>query len=119
MPNLRGSDASKQLRHGAANEMLDKYEARKRKRQIADVLWTVWDPIGVRELGGPHDEYDGYVNGVYELLASGASDQNIAEHLHHIVSDRMGLTGASVSDMWPTVAALRQLRIGADVERCS
>jgi hypothetical protein len=35
----------------------------------------VWDPIGVKDEPNAQDEYDGYL-GVYELLVSGASDED-------------------------------------------
>src|SRR5689334_16610819 len=91
--------------------MLSKYSARSVKREISRVLWDVWDPIGVKQLGGPRDEYEDYVNDVYELLASGASDEAIARHLHHIVTDTMGMDSAEVRHMFPTVAALREIRL--------
>ncbi len=81
------------------------------KREISRVLWDVWDPIGVKELGGPRDEYEDYVNGVYELLVSGASDEAIARHLHYIVTETMGLSAADLRHMYPTVVALREIRL--------
>jgi hypothetical protein len=69
--------------------------------------------LGAKELGGPRDEYDSYVNSVYELLATGASDNAIAEHLQQIVSDTMGLNGVRTEHM-PTVAALREIPIPSE-----
>ena len=40
---------------------------------------------------GPEDEYDSYVGGVYRLLASGASANQIIEYLFEIQTTRMGL----------------------------
>ncbi len=82
----------------------------KRTRQeIRRILWEFWDPIGVRELGGPDDEYDGYVDGVYSLLTNGASDESIAEHLLRMETERMGLSARLRADVQPTVTALRQI----------
>jgi hypothetical protein len=91
--------------------MLDKYRARNVKREISRVLWDVWDPIGVNGQGAPRDEYDDYVNGVYELLITGASDDAIADHLQQIASEIMGLNGVRTEHMLPTVAALREIRM--------
>ena len=41
------------------------------------VLLHDWDPIGVQNVPEAHDEYDSYVSGIYQLLASGASDERI------------------------------------------
>jgi len=95
---------------------LGKQQIRTIKREIDRVLWDVWDPIGMKELRGPRDEYESYVDGVYELLVSGASDDAIAQHLHHIASDNMGLNGLRIDDMYPTVAALKAIRIAEESE---
>lgn len=91
--------------------MFDKYQARAVKREISRVLWEVWDPIGVNALGCPRDEYDSYVNGVYELLVSGADDTLLAEHLLRIVTDTMGLSGADTEAMRSTITALRAIKL--------
>ncbi len=91
--------------------MFDKYQARTVKREISRVLWEVWDPIGVNPLGGPRDEYDSYVNDIYELLVSGADDFEIAQHLLRIVTDTMELSGANTEANRPTVTALRAIKL--------
>jgi hypothetical protein len=68
----------------------------------------VWDPIGIKDEPNAQDEYDGYLGGVYELLVSGASDENIQEHLWRIATERMGLS-PNKSDMADTIKALRQI----------
>jgi hypothetical protein len=50
-----------------------------------------------------------YVNGVFELLTSGASNEAIAEHFLGIATERMELTGPTIAHMLPTVAALRSI----------
>jgi hypothetical protein len=71
---------------------------------------TLWDPIGVRDEPNAQDEYDGYLGGVFGLFTSGASDDQIKEHLLRIVTDRM-LLPAKNEDMQGTVSALRQIQI--------
>jgi hypothetical protein len=90
---------------------MGKYAARAVKQDVDRILWEVWDPIGVNQYPDARDEYSSYVNGVFELLAGGASDDLIAQHLVAIVTDRMELTGATIDDMRPTVAALRNVAI--------
>jgi hypothetical protein len=91
-------------------DLIDKYEARRIKQEIGRVLWDVWDPIGVHDIPAAAGEYSGYVNGVYELLVGGASDDEIANALYKIASITMGL-GATKEAMCPTVEALRRTRI--------
>jgi hypothetical protein len=70
----------------------------------------VWDPIGIKGEPNAQDEYDGYLGGVYELLVSGAEDEDIADHLWRIATERMELP-AKKSDMADTVKALRQIQL--------
>ena len=68
----------------------------RRAQEIQDAIRAVllreWDPIGVRDVPEAQDEYDGYVGGVYRLLANGATAPELAEHLARIERDSMGLS---------------------------
>lgn len=90
--------------------MMDKYESRRIRAEIRRVLMTVWDPIGVRYEPNAQDEYDSYLGDVFALLTSGASDDQINEHLLRIVTERMELP-AKKEDMQSTVSALRQTQL--------
>ena len=68
-------------------------QARSAIRQIHDILWNDWDPIGVCG-AGPEDEYDGYIAEVMRLLQSGAPRQAMVDHLADCESDSMGLPPA-------------------------
>ena len=59
-------------------------------KQIHDVLWNDWDPIGVND-AAPEDEYDSYIGGVYRLLASGCGRDELVNHLLKLELDTMGL----------------------------
>ena len=95
-------------------------ESRAREIQafIRDALMREWDPIGAKDVPEAQDEYDGYVGGVYCLLANGASVRDIAEHLARVERDSMGFS--TPADQLMNVAAeLRQLDItiqGVDSE---
>jgi hypothetical protein len=65
--------------------------ARQIQQQIREILLHEWDPIGVADMPEAQDEYDGYVGGVYRLLAEAATPSAIAAHLARIEGDRMGL----------------------------
>jgi hypothetical protein len=64
--------------------------ARDIMNEIHDVMWLDWDPIGVRELGGPEDEYDSYIGGAYRLLAQGENADALVDYLYQIETDAMG-----------------------------
>lgn len=91
---------------------MEKYAARRVKQEIDRVLWEVWDPIGVNKFPDARDEYGRYVNGVFELLTSDASDAEIAKHLATITIERMELApNVSIS---LAVAALRAIPLPSD-----
>jgi hypothetical protein len=64
--------------------------AREIQSQIAAILLRDWDPIGVADEAAARDEYDGYVGGVYRLLASGATVADIEAHLRDIEVGMLG-----------------------------
>jgi hypothetical protein len=68
---------------------IDKHESRRIRSEIRRVLLQYWDPIGIRDEPNAQDEYDSYLGGVYELLLSGASDEEIANHLWRIIEERI------------------------------
>ena len=75
---------------------MDHREARARNIQTAirRALLREWDPIGIGDAPEAQDEYDGYVGGVYRLLANGASTRELAEYLARIERDSMGFSTA-------------------------
>lgn len=87
--------------------VMEKYAARELKQRISRVLWEVWDPIGVNTFPEARDEYDMYVNYVFESLIAGESDEVLAAKLLQIVHERIGLWEASIDHMRATVSALR------------
>jgi hypothetical protein len=93
---------------------MEKFAARKIRLEIDRILFEVWDPIGVNQISLARHEYSGYVAGVFELLAVGASDEAIAEHLLRIATDLMGLTGLTVPDMLPTLGAIRAINLPSE-----
>jgi hypothetical protein len=89
---------------------LREQRARAVQESIREILLREWDPIGVRDIPEAQDEYDGYVGGVYRLLANGASVEEIAAHLASIQRDSMGIS----SDAATLVPVARRLR-NADI----
>jgi hypothetical protein len=91
-----------------------KIQGAKRQAGNQQVLWEVWDPIGVNSDPKARDEYSFYVNGIFELLEAGASDEELAEKLLFNVTERMELQSATLDHMRPTVAALRHISDTSD-----
>ena len=92
---------------------MDKYQARRIRRDIRRVLLDVWDPIGVKDEPNAQDEYDCCLGGLYHLLAEGGSDEQIAEYLWKQGTEHMGLP-LRRDAMYATVAALRQIRLSEE-----
>ena len=84
-------------------------------KQIHDVLWNDWDPIGVRG-DGPEDEYDGYIGGVYRLLATGAGKQALVDYLISIETGSMGLSPVEKRKREPVAKRLLELDVSLGTE---
>lgn len=56
-------------------------------------LFEVWDPIGVRELGGFADEYDAYVPRVRRELEQGSGVKWVFDALWHVETCHIGNPG--------------------------
>lgn len=85
-------------------------KARAIQDSIRQILLREWDPIGVRNVAEAQDEYDGYVGGVYRLLANGASAQAVADHLARIQTEGMELP-AKPEALLPVAVRLQQIDI--------
>jgi hypothetical protein len=93
--------------------VIEKTESKRIKADIRRVLMAVWDPIGVRDVPQVQDEYDGYIDGVYDFLIDRSSDHDIETHLWRIGAETIGMSGATKSHMTDTVSALRQISLSA------
>ena len=69
-----------------------------------------WDRIGVAGAPGAQDEYNGYIGGVYRLLASGASDKQIIDHLYKIETEYMELE-SSKKTLKEVAESLRKISV--------
>jgi hypothetical protein len=56
---------------------------------IRQVLFEDWDPIGINDCA-PRDEYDAYIGGIYRLLVSGGTEDELCEHLRQLETTQMG-----------------------------
>ena len=67
-------------------------ESEKRLYRATDeVLFYLWDPIGVKDVPAARDEYQSYLPKVFKLLVSDAKDHEIAAYLCYIEDSFMGL----------------------------
>jgi len=60
--------------------------------RVDEILFYLWDPIGVRDVPEARDEYSSYVNGAAKLAKSSSPPQAIADYLNKIESERMGIS---------------------------
>ena len=61
------------------------------RRRVDEVLFYVWDPIGVSDEPCARGEYESYVPRILELLVAGDDAQRISSQLASIVSTSMEL----------------------------
>jgi hypothetical protein len=61
-------------------------------RRIDEVLFYLWDPIGVAGAPEARDEYEGYVPHVFSLLTNQAGSVIIADFLAKTEAEDMGLS---------------------------
>jgi hypothetical protein len=62
--------------------------------RLDEILWKDWDPIGVYGIEEARDEYYRYLPDVFHMVLQGAPSSKIAEYLHGIANERMGLTSS-------------------------
>ena len=76
---------------------------RKRAREIQDairaILFHEWDPIDVRD-AAPDDEYDSYIGGVYRILTSSRSEDELTAYLAKAETEDMGLGHPPHQQLW-------------------
>ncbi len=65
--------------------------------RLREIGWSKWDPIGVGgpDDGWPADEYDTYLLQAAGKIWKGQSDEEIADYLVQIETERMGLEAVS------------------------
>jgi hypothetical protein len=85
--------------------------AREIQKAIGQILLRDWDPIGVRDVPQAQNEYDSYVGGVYRLLASGASQQAVADYLADVEGGLMGSDHPSRRDLLPVAEKLCRVNV--------
>lgn len=82
---------------------------RDRTEAIREVLFTVWDPIGVKG-ASLRDEYDAYIGGIDELLKSGKGDGPLRQYLVWVETEYMAGPYSDAERLEEVVRALREIR---------
>ena len=76
-------------------------------RRVSEILYYIWDPIGIAPAPQARDEYDSYVSQIAGMLRQGKSKEDIARHLYRIEGETMGLNvGSRPSDHVEEVAEI-------------
>jgi len=81
------------------------------QESIREILLRDWDPIGINDVPEASDEYDSYVGGVYRLLASGCSVEELINHLFIIETRTMGLFVPDREHLKPVATKLLSLNV--------
>ena len=76
---------------------------------ITKLLMDQWDPLSVRETPGTHEEYAKYAHDLFNLLARGSSDMQLARFLHRAERDELNHPELVERDLSPLVRALREV----------
>lgn len=83
--------------------------------RLRDIGWSLWDPIGLRDVegwkdGSGADEYDRYLIRVVSILRNGGTEEECRDYLLHIEAEHMGmgLRGDSRRRADETVAAIAE-----------
>ncbi len=71
------------------------------------ILLVDWDPIGIFGYIGAMDEYDSYAVGIYDLLCSDASQEELIIYLRRIEVERMEVRRNSTMPLSAVAAKLR------------
>ena len=61
-------------------------------KRTDEVLFYLWNPIGVKDAPEARDEYLSYLPIVFETLVNGRSDGEIKKYLLSVESERMELS---------------------------
>ena len=68
-------------------------------RLCNEVLFYVWDPIGVATSAAARDEYDSYAKTVFMYLQEDQNAKKIADYLGKVRTTSMGLPAAPKEDL--------------------
>ncbi len=62
------------------------------QRRVDEVLYYIWDPLGVSEEPIARSEYESYVPKILQLVEENETIQPVSDHLADIINSQMGLS---------------------------
>jgi len=62
------------------------------RRRVDEVLYYIWDPIGVSEAPYARAEYESYIPKVLQMVEENDNIRTISAHLADIISTQMGFS---------------------------
>lgn len=68
-------------------------------KRTDEILYYVWDPIGISDLPRCRDEYQNYLPQIFKLSMENDDPIPIAEYLNLIQVDRMGIAPNTSHDL--------------------
>lgn len=68
-------------------------------QRIDEVLYYRWDPLSVSDSPAARDEYESYVPRVFQLLKSTADGSEVADYLHWLATEHMGVGAGRKRDV--------------------
>jgi len=73
-------------------ERMREWDNNELERRVDEVLYYIWDPIGVSESPYGRGEYDGNVQQVLKLVLENDDIEPISEYLQEVVNTGMALS---------------------------
>ncbi|WP_077343617.1 hypothetical protein [Pseudocolwellia agarivorans] len=64
-------------------------------RRVDEILFYLWDPIGVCDIPMARDEYQSYLPQVFKLLINDSKDHEVSAYLIKVESGSMGMSANS------------------------
>ena len=61
-------------------------------RKVDEILFYLWDPIGVCDIPMARDEYQSYLPQVFKLLISDSKEHEVSSYLFKLEIDSMGMS---------------------------
>ena len=56
---------------------------------INSILWNCWDPIAIKDLNGPFDEYNEYAIKILSMIEANASIDELYKYLRNVRTKNM------------------------------
>ena len=64
-------------------------------RRVDEILFYLWDPIGICDIPMARDEYQSYLPQVFKLLINDSKDHEVSAYLIKVESGSMGMSAKS------------------------